>query len=175
MEEKTLSSFLAEPSKLGQEISITGKWVPKKMGGLFRKSVESKEMLKEWEDIHVGAKGHEGMLSTEINHGVGQDAVLIHHVFKNPEALLNYFSTTAAEHVEALTKVAKPELHLIRGVSIPESTKEALASKNIPGVIGEFLFGYVKDDYRRPNPETSIQVTAKWTCKPGDTSHLEEL
>ena len=175
MKEKTLSSFLAEPTKLGQEISITSKWIPKKMGGLFRKTVESKEMLKEWEDIHVGAKGHEGMLSTEINHGVGQDAVLIHHVFKNPEALLNYFSTTAAEHVEALTKVAKPELHLIRGVSIPESTKEAFASNNIPGVFGEFLFGYVKDDYKRPNPETSIQVTAKWTCKPGDSSHLEEL
>ena len=73
---ETLPSFLAEPTKLGQEISITGKWIPTKKGGLFRKSAESKEMLKEWEDIHVGAKKHSGVLSTEINHAVGEDAVL---------------------------------------------------------------------------------------------------
>ena len=170
-----LPPFLAEPTKLGKEISITGKWIPTKKGGIFRKSAESKEMLKEWEDIHVGAKGHEGILSTEINHAVGQDAVLIHHVFMNPDALLNYFSTTATEHFEALTEVAKPEMHLIRGASIPESAKEALVTKNVPGVFGEFLFGYVKDNYKRPEQETSIQVTAKWTCKPGDSSHLEEL
>jgi quinol monooxygenase YgiN len=175
IQQKPLPSFLAEPIKLGQEISITGKWIPTKKGGLFRKSTESKDMLKEWEDIHVGAKGHEGMLSTEINHAVGQDAVLIHHVFKDPEALLNYFSTTATEHVEPLTKVAKPEMHLIRGVRIPEKIKEALTTKNVPGAFGEFLFGYVKDNYKRPEQETAIQVTAKWTCKPGNSDHLEEL
>ena len=70
-----LSDFMAEPSKLGQEISITGKWIPTRKGGLFRKSKESKEMLKEWEDIHTEAKSHVGMLSTEINHAIGQDAV----------------------------------------------------------------------------------------------------
>jgi len=175
IQQKPLPSFLAEPTKLGQEISITGKWIPKKKDGLFRKSKESKEMLKEWEDIHLGAKNHEGMLSTEINHAVGQDAVLIHHVFKDSEALLDYFSTTASEHVEALTRVAKPEMHLIRGVRIPENIKQALEAKNVPGTFGEFLFGYVKDNYRRPEQETAIQVTAKWTCKPGNSSHLEEL
>jgi quinol monooxygenase YgiN len=132
-------------------------------------------MLKEWEDIHLGAKGHKGVLSTEINHAVGQDAVLIHHVFKDTEALLDYFSTTASEHVEALTKVAKPEIHLIRGVRITENIKEALVAKNVPGAFGEFLFGYVKDNYSRPEQETAIQVTAKWTCKQGDSSHLEKL
>ena len=175
IQQKTLPSFLADPTKIGQEISITGKWVPTKKDGLFRKSKESKEMLKEWEDIHLGAKGHEGMLSTEINHAVGQDAALIHHVFKDPETLLNYFSTTATEHIEALTKVAKPEMHLIRGVRMPEKIKEALSTKNVPGSFGEFLFGYVKDNYKRPEQETAIQVTAKWTCKPGNSSHLEEL
>jgi quinol monooxygenase YgiN len=170
-----LPPFLAEPTKLGQEISITGKWIPVKKGGMFRKSAESKEMLKEWEDIHLGAKAHAGMLSTEINQAAGEDAVLIHHVFKDPEALLNYFSTTASEHVEALTKVAKPEMHLIRGVNMPENTREALAAKNVPGVFAEFLFGYVKEGYRRPDPETAIHVTAKWTCKPGDSNLNEEL
>lgn len=170
-----LPPYLAEPSRLGQEISITGKWIPTKQGGLFRKSTESKEMLKEWEDIHAGAKGDAGVLSTEINHAVGEDAVLVHHVFKDPNALVHYFSTTATQHMGALTKVAKPQLHLIRGVSIPAPAREALLAKNVSGVFGEFIFGYVKEDYKRPDPETAIMVTAKWTCKPGVTTHLEDL
>ena len=170
-----LPPILAKSSKLGQEISITGKWIPSKKGGLFRKSAESKEMLKEWEDIHVGAKGHAGVLSTEINHAIGEDAVLIHHVFKDSDALVSYFSTTGTEHVSALTKVAKPQSHLVRGVSIPTRAKEALLAKNVPGVFGEFLFGYVKEDYKRPDQATAIMVTAKWACKPGVSTHLEEL
>ncbi|MHA2100117.1 MAG: hypothetical protein ACW99A_15690 [Candidatus Kariarchaeaceae archaeon] len=170
-----LPPFLAESFKIGQEISITGKWVPTKKGGLFRKSAESKEMLKEWEDIHTDAKSSVGVLSTEINHVVGEDAVLIHHVFKDPDSLVNYFSTTATQHMEALTKVAKPELHLIRGVSISAPVKEALFAKNVPGVFGEFLFGYVKEDYKKADYDNAIMVTAKWTCKSSETSDLEEL
>ena len=116
-----------------------------------------------------------GVLSTEINHAVGEDAVLVHHVFKDSGALVHYFSTTATQHMGALLKVAKPELHLIRGISIPASAREALLAKNVPGVFGEFLFGYVKEEYQRPDLETAIMVTAKWTCKPSATSHLEEL
>ena len=108
-----LPPFLAEPFKVGHEISVTGKWIPTEAGGLFRKSAESKEMLKEWEDIHVDAKSDTGVLSTEINHAVGEEAVLVHHVFKDPDALVHYFSTTARQHMGALTKVAKPQLHLI--------------------------------------------------------------
>jgi quinol monooxygenase YgiN len=170
-----LPSFLAEPFRIGQEISVTGKWIPTKKGGLFRKSTESKEMLKEWDDIHADAKGDAGVLSTEINHAVGEDAVLVHHVFKDPDALVHYFSTTATQHMGALTKVAKPELHLFRGVSIPGRSRDAVLAKNVPGTFGEFLFGYVKEDYKRPDLETAIMVTAKWTCKPGDTSQLEDL
>ena len=132
-------------------------------------------MLKEWEDIHADAKSDAGVLSTEINHAVGEEAVLVHHVFKGPDALVHYFSTTATQHMGALTEVARPELHLIRGVRIPTPAREALLAKNVPGVFGEFLFGYVKEDYRRPDYDKAIMVTAKWTCKPGDTSHLEEL
>jgi len=170
-----LPQFLAEDTKLGQEISITGKWIPTKKNGLFRKSAESKEMLKEWEDIHVGAKGHTGVLSTEINHAVGEDAVLIHHVFKDSDALVDYFSSTGTEHMVALTKIAKPQLHMIRGENIPNIIREALIKKNVSGVFGEYLFGFVKDDYRRPDPESAIMVTAKWTCKPGSTNYMEEL
>ena len=170
-----LPPFLAAPSRLGQEISVTGKWIPTKQGGRFRTSAESTEMLKEWEDIHAGAKADAGVLSTEINHAVGEDAVLVHHVFKDSDALVHYFSTTATQHMGALTKVAKPELHLIRGDSIPAPAREALLAKNVPAVLGERLFGYVKDDYKRPDQDTAIMVTAKWTCKPGNTSHLEDL
>ena len=175
VQQEPLPQFLSETTKLDQEISITGKWIPTKKSGLFRKSAESREMLKEWEDIHQGARSHEGMLSTEINHAVGEDAVLIHHVFNDADSLVNYFSTTATQHMEALTKVAKPQLHLIRGAKLPDHVREAILAKKVPGVFGEYLYGYVKNDYQRPDPETAIQVTAKWTCKPGATSHLEEL
>mgnify|MGYP002063057951 CR=1 FL=1 len=80
-----LAPHLAEPTRLGDEISITGKWVPRRPGGRFRASEESREMLQEWEDIHMGARSSNGVLSTEINHAVGEDAVLIHHVFENPD------------------------------------------------------------------------------------------
>lgn len=170
-----LPPYLAKPSKIGQEISITGKWIPTKPGGLFRKSAESKEMLQEWEDIHAGARSDPGVLSTEINHAVGEDAVLVHHVFKGPDALNHYFSTTATEHMGALTKVAKPELHIIRGTSIPDAAREAVLAKTVPGVFGEFIFGYVKEDYQRPDYEKAIMVTAKWTCHPGEPNHANEL
>lgn len=172
---ESLAPYLAEPSRIGQEISVTGKWVPKKPDGLFRKSAESKEMLQEWEDIHAGAKSDAGVLSTEINHAVGEDAVLVHHVFKDPDALVHYFSTTAAVHMDALTKVAEPHLHLVRGVTIPAPVREALLAKKVPAAFGELLFGYVKEDYKRPDQETAIGVTAKWTCKPGAATHLDDL
>lgn len=168
-----LPAYLEEPTRLGQEISITGKWVPTTPNSFFRKSPESIEMLQEWEAIHAAAKSDVGVLSTEINHAVGEDAVLVHHVFKDPGALDHYFSTTATQHMGALTKVARPQLHLIRGVNVPANTRESLLTKNVPAVFGEFLFGYVKENYQRPDQESAIMVTAKWTCKP-DTS-LEDL
>ena len=172
-QKEILPAFLAESTKLGQEISITGKWIPTKKGGLFRKSKESREMLKEWEDIHGEAKTHHGMLSTEINHAVGQDAVLIHHVFKNADALINYFSTTATNHSEALSKVAKPDIHLVRGMHISDAVKDALVSKHVPASFGEYLFGFVRNNYNRPDPKNAIQVTAKWTCETDED--LDEL
>ena len=170
-----LPPHLAEPSRIGTEISITGKWIPSKAGGRFRKSAESTEMLKEWEDIHGGARSTDGVLSTEINHAVGEDAVLVHHVFKDADALKNYFSTTATEHMGALTKVATPQLHIVRGASVPAVAQEAISNKNVPVAFGELLFGYVKDNYTRPDPDSAINVTAKWTCHPGDATYLEDL
>ncbi|MDH5502752.1 MAG: hypothetical protein OEY98_01860 [Acidimicrobiia bacterium] len=170
-----LPAHLTVPSRIGDEISITGKWVPKMPGERFRKSEDSREMLQEWEDIHVGARSSNGVLSTEINHAVGEDAVLVHHVFENPDALLNYFGTTATEHMAALSAVAAPDLHLVRGTAIPSPVRHAILEKNVPAVFGGHLFGFVKDDYRRPDPTTAVNVTAKWTCTPAETSNLEEL
>ncbi|MDJ0767708.1 MAG: hypothetical protein QNJ12_02905 [Ilumatobacter sp.] len=170
-----LAPFLTEPSRIGTEISVTGKWVPTKPGGRFRKSDETKEMLQEWEDIHAGARADEGVLATEINHAVGEDAVLVHHVFRDADAMVHYFATTATAHMGALTKVAKPELHLVRGVEVPAAAREAISAKGVPVALGELIYGFVKHDYRRPDPETAIQVTAKWTCTPDDGSRLDEL
>lgn len=171
--QEILPIYLSKDTKIGSEISITGKWVPTKKGGLFRKSKESKKMFEEWEEIHQGARKHKGILSTEINHAIGQEAVLVHHIFQNADSLLDYFNTTAKDHFSALTAVAKPDTHLIRGIKLSDKIKNALSSKNINGNFGEYLFGFVKNDYQRPDPKNAIQVTAKWTCKEGAT--IDEL
>ncbi len=162
-----LPPFLAEPPRIGTEISITGKWVPTNPSGRFRTTPESKEMLAEWEDIHAGARTHPGVLSTEINPAVGEDAVLVHHVFADADALVDYFSTTATEHLAALTRVATPRHHMVRGVDVPSPVVEAIEAKGVPVSVGRWLYGYVRDDYRQPDPTTAVQVTAKWTCAPG--------
>ncbi|NND84139.1 MAG: hypothetical protein HKN46_03225 [Acidimicrobiia bacterium] len=170
-----LPPHLAEPTRLGSEIAVTGKWIPSTPGGRFRSTEESREMLKEWEDIHQGARADEGVLSTEINHAVGEDAVLVHHVFADSDAMVHYFSTTATEHMGPLTAVAKPDLHMVRGAAIPESAKEAIRAKGVDAAFGEHLFGYVKDEYAMQDPATSINVTAKWTNLPGAESKIDEL
>ena len=88
----------------------------------------------------------------------------MHHVFRDPDALVHYFSDTATQHMGALTAVAKPALHLVRGTSIPDRVREAVSAKVESTAFGELRFGYVKEDYHKPDPETAIQVTAKWTC-----------
>jgi quinol monooxygenase YgiN/heme-degrading monooxygenase HmoA len=168
-----LPHFMKDPILIGEEVSITGKWTPKSRGGIFRRSHDSEEMVQEWEDIHKDARSHKGMLSTEINHAIGQDAVLVHHIFQNEEALAAYFTQTAGEHAEALHKVAKPDYHLIRGMKISDVTRSALQDKGVNGTFGQYLYGFVKNDYHQPDPLKAIQVTAKWACKPGES--LEEL
>lgn len=168
METMSLPAHLKTTSRIGTEISITGKWIPKTKGGIFRKSNDSEEMLREWQDIHNEAKAHPGILSTEINHAVGQDAVLIHHVFENEEAVLSYFSGTASDHQKALMEVAKPDIHIIRGTQISDAVRDQIAAKVPNAAFGDFLFGYVKHDYKKPDPSKAIQVTAKWTAKEGE-------
>ncbi|MFT5434490.1 MAG: hypothetical protein ACI9OJ_005203, partial [Myxococcota bacterium] len=169
-----LPPFLAEPTRIGEEISVTGKWVPSRPGRLFRKSPDSVAMLTEWEDIHSDARADSGLLSTEINHAVGEDAVLVHHVFESADALAHYFSTTATRHMGALLDIAVPQIHLVRGVALQEETREAVLAKKVPAVFANHIYGFVKKDYERPDPAKAIQVTAKWTCKPGMDA-LDEL
>jgi len=173
--ENPQSDFLSEPLRIAGEISITGKWVPKTPGGLFRKSVDADSLLKEWEDIFVDARADEGVLQTEINHAVGEDAVLVHHVFRNSDALLNYFENTATAHAQALLKVAQPGLHLVRGIDIPNTVNDVLKAKGVNAAIGNYDYGFVRD-YAAPDTATAIQVTAKWACKPdGSADRIEEL
>jgi len=134
-----LPSFMKDPILIEEEISVTGKWVPKNKGGFFRKSEDSREMLQEWEDIHNEAKNHKGMLSTEINHAIGQDAVLVHHIFNNEDSLLSYFNQTASKHSAALHAVAQPDYHLIRGIKVSDKVRNAFKSKNVPSQSGDSL------------------------------------
>ncbi len=170
-----LPQFLAEASRIGQEISVTGKWIPTPKCGLFSKSPASTEMLKVWEDIRAISQTDPGLLSIEINHAVGQDAVLVHQIFKDSDAVVSYFSTTVALLMASLLKVARPDMHLVRGLDLPTAARDAIAAIQPAAVFGQYLFGYVKEDYRRPDQASSINVTAKWTCKPGDSSRLDHL
>lgn len=169
-----LAPHLSEPSRLGTEISVTGKWRPATPGGRFRRSEDTDEMLSEWEDIHRAARSDPGVLSTEINHAVGEDAVLVHHVFASSDALVTYFATTATEHMAPLMAVARPDRHLVRGQVVPLEAREALRAKSVDAAAGELLFGFVKHDYRMPDPATAINVTATWTTS-GGSSTLDEL
>ena len=170
-----LAAHLTHPTRIGDEISITGKWVPSKPGGRFRTSEESRDMLAEWQAIHEGARAHEGILSTEINHAVGEDAVLVHHVFADADSLVGYFARTADEHMAALTAVAVPDLHMVRGTNLPVRALDAVRSKTSNVAFGQHLFGFVKDEYRMPDPERAINVTAKWTTLSGTQAELDEL
>ncbi len=42
-----MPDHVSEPLRIGGEISVTGKWVPKTFGGLFRKSPDADGLLKE--------------------------------------------------------------------------------------------------------------------------------
>ncbi|MEM7274903.1 MAG: hypothetical protein AAF547_17610 [Actinomycetota bacterium] len=170
----TLPPFLAEPSRIGTEISITGKWVPTRPNSRFRSTDESRQLSAEWEDIHSAAAAHPGVLSTEINAAVGEDAVLVHHVFADADAVVDYFSTTATGHLAALRAVAEPGNQFVRGVEVPAAVQTAIEATGAPVAFGEWLYGYVRDDYRQPDPAAAVQVTAKWAGSAGG-DHLDEL
>lgn len=170
-----MPDHVSEPLRIGGEISVTGKWVPKTFGGLFRKSPDADDLLKEWEDIHSDASADQGLLQTEINHLVGEDALLVHHVFRNADAPLHYFGNTASDHAQKLLRVAQPQMHLVRGLAVPSSVSEALLAKGVPVATGDYKYGFVRD-YAAPDARSAIHLTAKWTCKPdGPVDHIEEL
>ena len=52
---------------------------------------------------------------------------------------------------------------------------QAIQAKSVDGVFGEYRFGYVKDDWQRPDLKSAIMVTAKWTCTPAEASRIDEL
>lgn len=163
------SDHLNDPLKIGDEISITGKWIPKTPGSLFRRSPDTDELLSEWENIHSDARADPNVLHTEINHAVGEDAILVHHVFRNPQAVLDYFASTASSHARDLLQVAQPQLHFVHGIDVPEAVTEALNSKGVPTAAGNFSYGFVRD-YAAPDASSSIEVIANWGIKPGVAS-----
>ncbi|MDA0797625.1 MAG: hypothetical protein O2826_07500 [Chloroflexi bacterium] len=139
-----LPQFLAEASRIGQEISVTGKWIPTPKSGLFSKSPASTEMLKVWEDIRAISQTDPGLLSIEINYVVLLGAVFVHQIFKDSDAVVSYFSTTVALLMASLLKVARPELHLVRGLDLPTAAREAIAAIQPAAVFGQYLEGEYK-------------------------------
>jgi hypothetical protein len=47
---------------------------------------------------------------------------------------------------------------------VPDAARSAIEAKGVPVAFGEWIYGYVRDDYRRPDPASAVQVTAKWAC-----------
>jgi quinol monooxygenase YgiN len=170
-----LPAVLAAPSRFGTEIAITGKWVPAHPGTFFRRSEDTAPMRDEWHAIHAEAAAHPGILSTEIDHGQDGEAVLVHHVFRDADALVDYFGSTATGHMEALMAVARPEHHLVRGLSVPVAVREAIQAKGVDATYGEHRYGFVKNDYRRPDLDRAVMVTAKWTALPSVEGALAAL
>jgi quinol monooxygenase YgiN len=169
-----LAEYLAESSKSGDEISVTGKWSPIK-SGMFRKSAESKQMLAILKSLLSNSRSGAGVLAMELDPTVGGDSFLVHHVFKDSESLVEYLSASSSVLFDSLLEVSKPDLQLVRGIDVPVTVIDAFAKKGIPAVFGRHIFGFVKNEYHQPNYESAIDVTAKWTCKPGETSQLEQL
>ena len=166
-----LPSFLAEPSRNGTELSVTGKWVP--LGGSRRErrgSDQMRGMVRALRGLLAAARSDDGALSTQIAPGVGEDAALVHQVFAGPQDLARFYSSTA--ELDALKQVATPRLHLVRGLEVPDSAREGVLAEGVPAAFASHRFGYVRPE--RPDPATAIEVTAKWTCNPG-AGDLAEL
>ena len=173
--ESSESDHLNDGIDIGTEISITGKWVPKTPGGLFRRSPDADGLFIEWENIHKDAREDPNVLHTEINPAVGEDAVLVHHVFRNPQAVLDYFGSTASRHAQDLMQVAKPQLHFVHGIDVPRAVSEALNVKGVQTATGNFSYGFVRD-YAAPDASSAIEVIAKWGVKPGgDAERFAQL
>lgn len=44
---------------------------------------------------------------------------------------------------------------------VPSPAHEAIESKGVPVTLGEWICGNIKPDYRQPDPDTAVQVTAR--------------
>lgn len=166
-----LPPFLTEPPTTGAGISVTGTWRPTRPSGRFRTTDETRRLLAGFERIRQLADAHPGVLATDIDRGVGVDAVMTHQVFADGPALVDFYAAVA-EPLAALAEVAEPGSHMVRGLTVPSEARAALDAAGLPVQVGEWLYGYTRDD-RRPDPATAVQVTATWACGPGGT--IDEL
>jgi hypothetical protein len=106
---------------------------------------------------------------------VGEDAILVHHVFRNPQAVIDYFGSTASSHARDLLQVAKPQLHFVHGIEVPSTVTEVLNEKGVQTATGNFSYGFVRD-YAAPDTKSAIEVIAKWGVKPGgEVKRLAQL
>ena len=170
-----LADHLAEPTRLGDEISVTGKWFATEKTGRLRRDHSSETLQQQWAEIHAEATADSGVLSTEVNQAVGQEAVVVHQVFENADAAVDYFGRITTDLPARLGAIGRPDLQMVRGVSIPDAARAAIESTGLDVALSEHLFGFVKHDHRLPDPSRAINVTAKWTVKPDDAATLDEL
>jgi quinol monooxygenase YgiN len=170
-----LPPHMAEPTRIGEEISFTGKWTPRKSRMILGKSDDSKKMRSALQSLHTLAQSDSSVLSFELNDSVSGDSLVAHSVFVDEQAMIDFYDDKGADNFRSLVSHADADLHLLRGVSVSAETIDFFVNKSVPVSAGEHLFGYVKNDSQQPNLTAAIDVTAKWTCIEGTGSHLEEL
>jgi quinol monooxygenase YgiN len=170
-----LADHLAEPTRIGSEISVTGKWVPRSSGlPLFGSG--NRDVLRNLLDQMATATKHfDGCLTVEVDHTVGGNAALVHFVFTDSDSLADFYGEVAAPQFRQVVEIAEPDLHIVRGAHVTDAAADAMGTHGIPFAVGDFLFGYVKHDYQLPDLSEAIDVTAKWTCKPTSSSELDQL
>ena len=171
-----LPDVLAAPAPIGTEISVTGRWTPTGRRHGIRATAESHATRAIWNELTRDAEAQPGVLAMEVNHAIGSDAVLVHLVFADAAAATEFITSTAADRLAALRDVATPELHLVRGRTVDSHLGAAFESADIPVVTGDWISGYVRNDGRRTDPRTAVQVTATWTAaSPDDLGRLRHI
>lgn len=117
-----------------QEITVFYKWTAKE-----GKLDELKAM---YEDVYQAMKDSEpGSLKMECYFSDEQNAIIVHDVFKDGNALGFHLMGTAAKHFPQLVEIAVPGPFMFCG-DVPEELKQAAIGMNMGAEFGTHAFGF---------------------------------
>ena len=116
------------------EITVFYKWTAKE-----GKLDQLKDMYK---DVYEAMKNNEpDSLKMECYFAEEENAILVHDVFKNGDALGFHLMGTAAQHFPQLLEIATPGPFFFAG-DVPEELKQAAIGMNMGAEFGGHAFGF---------------------------------